>query len=606
MCGIIGVLSSELCVTDCLIKGLSELQNRGYDSMGVSLLTDDFMVEKDITDPRDPQSILPRLAQNIAKRGGGGGNGIAHSRWATHGGISIANAHPHVCYRGEFSLVHNGIIENHATLRARLVSVGVSFRSDTDSEVIVNLLSYLHSTAPVDVCRSIQEACRQLEGTFGLVIQHRRAPTKLFCIRFGSPLLVGVSKTLTMVVSEQAAFDPSITEYTTLNNHDLVVLCSEKKMYSVSETAYSLRSVTLATGEEKIYPTWTEQEIREQPDALMRSINNGSRISRDGVHLGGLSAVHHRLTRVDHLLLMGCGTSYHACLIAAPYFRSMTGMTTVQVCDGSEFDTAIVPKTGKTCMIVVSQSGETIDLSQSIQRFRDRCDPESVVLGVINVVDSLIATSVDAGVYTNCGRERGVASTKSFSTQVVVLLLIACYFSSAAPRSLLQDILAAPSLLGARTPTVFSYVEEMIPWIAGFRHMFVIGKGVDHCVAMEISLKIKEITYIHSEAYSSSSLKHGPFALLDPNMLVMLISTSTSDRGKIENAYQEVVSRRSPVLVIGSHNIQDCPRYIPVGDHGLAFLEANCVGQVLALRLSTYLGHNADYPRNLAKVVTVE
>jgi glucosamine--fructose-6-phosphate aminotransferase (isomerizing) len=577
--------------------------------MGVSLLTDDFMIEKDITDPRDPQSILPRLAQNIAKRGGGGGdarNGIAHSRWATHGGISIANAHPHVCYRGQFSLVHNGIIENHATLRARLESVGVSFRSDTDSEVIVNLLSYLHSTAPVDVCHSIQDACRQLEGTFGLVIQDRHAPTRLFCIRSGSPLLVGVSEALTMVVSEQAAFDPSITEYTTLNNHDLVVLCSEKKMYSVSETTYSLRSVTLSTAEEKIYPTWTEQEIRDQPDALMRSINNGSRISQDGVHLGGLSAVHHRLTGVDHLLLMGCGTSYHACLIAAPYFRSMTGMTTVQVCDGSEFNSAIVPKTGKTCMIVVSQSGETIDLSQSIQRFRERCDPESVVLGVINVVDSLIATSVDAGVYTNCGRERGVASTKSFSTQVVVLLLIACYFSSAAPRSLLQDILASPSLLGARIPSVFSDVEEMIPWIAGFTHMFVIGKGVDHCVAMEISLKIKEITYIHSEAYSSSSLKHGPFALLDPSMLVILLSTSTSDRGKIENAYQEIVSRRSPVLVIGSHNIQDCPRYIRVGDHGLAFLEANCVGQVLALRLSTYLGHNADYPRNLAKVVTVE
>lgn len=610
MCGILGALSETRTISTPLWNGLGELQNRGYDSMGVSFLhaEEGYRIEKDVC--QDYRAFLASLRGSVGDAQFY--NGIAHSRWATHGGITQENAHPHLCYQDLFCLVHNGIIENHAELRDNLMDHSIPFRSQTDSEVIVNLISFLYSTLSMEdippyeaICQSIQAATHELRGTFGLVIQCRTMPHLLFCIRWGSPLLIGTSEELVMVVSEKSAFDPCIKQYTMIDNHDLVVLQSNQivRRFSNLDPYLMKRLVSSATDNQGDYSTWTEKEIMEQPVAIQNCLNNGSRIT-EGVQLGGLCSVLPQIRQTNHMILMGCGTSYHACLLAAPYFRQLTLLDTVQVSDASEFETVLIPKRGKTCLVVVSQSGETMDVVLALQRFR-RAHPEGLVLGVVNVVDSLLACQVDAGVYMNCGRERGVASTKSFSCQTIVLFLMASFFAGS------KDHLCSLATLSDRIACLLPRVSDaidhhLLPVVRPFQNIFVIGKSFDFFIAMEAALKIKEISYVHSEAYSSSSLKHGPFALLNPEMLVILISTLPTERKKMENAYQEIRARNAPILVISYENMYDCPLYVEVSRQHFSYLEANVVLQVLALRLSLARGIDPDYPRNLAKVVTVE
>lgn len=617
MCGIVGILSTNNDINEQLLNGLNELQNRGYDSMGISLITPDnkYFIKKEISINNSCDSIIDKLRTNTYST-----NGIAHSRWATHGRITKSNAHPHQCYKEIFCLVHNGIIENYLELKQDLLQQNIEFKSDTDSEVIVNLISFtfdiLKNTYPKEdiynlICKAITTVCTNLEGTFGLVIQCILTPTKLFCIRYGSPLIIGLSESVVMVVSEKSAFSPAITHYTALKNHDLIVLQPDsKKFISIhNSNAYTLNFLNMSfENNENPYDSWTEKEIIEQPYAIHRCINFGSRIKSDFTTslLGGLTSVSEKILNTEHLVLMGCGTSYHACLLVASYYRKIKTLNTVQVFDASEFDPILLPKNGTISVIVVSQSGETIDLAISIQKIRKH-NPDILILGVVNVVDSLIANEVDAGVYTNCGKERGVASTKSFMTQVIVLILISFHFSNQSSYSkVLQDLSQFPISLNNNMNIYFQKVSDLIPLIHKFKNIFIIGRSSDYYISMEASLKIKEISYIHSEAYSSSSLKHGPFALLDKDMLVILVSSIPEERKKCENAYQEIYSRKSPLLVISYENMFNCPMFIQIPLHSVCFLEAICVLQIIALNLCNSLGHNPDYPRNLAKVVTVE
>lgn len=622
MCGIIGSLSEEYPVLSSLINGLDQLQNRGYDSMGISLLDQNFEILKQIctNEPNLLQYLGKSLMHNTAL------NGIAHSRWATHGKVSVENAHPHNCYQGIFTLVHNGIIENFKELREILYNDKITFRSETDTEVIVNLISWYFNrltSEGLDLLHSISTAIsyvsKILKGTFALVIQCKFLPNNLFCIRFGSPMLIGFSPNLTMAVSEKSAFVKEINRYIVLNNHDLIILYNNGtfKQYETEQESYILKAMNDRMVDEYLdtekYRTWTEKEIFEQPEAIRRALNYGSRILPElsGVQLGGLSVVRDQIRSVKHLILCGCGTSYHACLLVSIYFRKLTNLYTVQVADGSEFESDIISKDGKSCMIVVSQSGETIDLVRSIEKFR-KMNPDDIILGAINVVDSLISTMVDAGVYINCGKERGVASTKSFTTQVVILFLICVFLSdrsllNSTIKPLLHDLIQLPNILENNLPKYSKSIKEKFAnYVGGFKNLFIIGKSFDYYIAMESSLKIKEINYIHSEAYSSSSLKHGPFALLDKDMLVILINSSELERKKIENAYEEISARRSPILLISYENINQCPHFIEIAKHNFAYIEANCILQMIAHEISLLKDINPDFPRNLAKVVTVE
>jgi len=619
MCGIVGVISNENEIVDTLMKGLLELQNRGYDSMGVSLMDPTgLFVHKDVCHHQDDiAGLLSQIDTTKSYL-----NGIAHSRWATHGGITKENAHPHVCFQNIFSIVHNGIIENFNELKEKLIHEHhVCFQSDTDSEVIVNLISVLFQQQRSDlstmdkVIRSICSTLPQLQGTYGLVIQCRLLPQNLFCVRYGSPLVVGIYDKGVMIVSEKSALDHHVRMYMPIEDHDLIILQDDKikpitRISDVQREMVFLENTSQTSDDKGEYGTWTEKEIMEQPTAIERCIKNGSRILSDnsGVKLGGLLENKEKIDKTDHLILLGCGTSYHACLLVSHYFRTMKNkIQTVQVCDGSEFDVSYIPKTGHTTLIVVSQSGETMDLLLSIRKFR-QAQPDFLILGVINVVDSIIARTVDGGLYTNSGKERGVASTKSFTTQIITLYMIACFFSSCYTiSSHLQIIRNLPLIIRYNLPRYFESVRTQVrDYVIQFSNLFIVGKSFDYHIAMEASLKMKEISYIHAEAYSSSSLKHGPFALLDENMLVILLSNVPSERNKLENAYQEIKARHAPLLVISYENIHDCPHYINIPYHYFSYLEANIVLQILALELSLAKGIHPDYPKNLAKVVTVE
>lgn len=618
MCGIIGVISNQHSVVDTLMKGLYELQNRGYDSIGINLLQhDNFYLYKDVCHHQDDISILlSAIDKNQLYH-----NGIAHSRWATHGGITKENAHPHVCFQKLFALVHNGIIENFKELKEELEQENIKFLSDTDSEVIVNMISKHFQKQEENISlmdRVIHAICsvvHQLQGTYGLVIQCKLLPQNLFCIRYGSPLVVGISDESVMIVSEKSAFGKDVHLYLPIDDHDLIILQDDKikpitRISDVPRDIVFLENKTWNCDDKGGYDTWTEKEIMEQPDAIKRCIKHGSRILPDnsGVKLGGLTENKEKIQNTQHIILLGCGTSYHACLLISQYFRVMKNMIhTVQVCDGSEFDVSYISKTGNTTLIVVSQSGETMDLLLSIKKFR-QYNPEFLILGIINVVDSIIARTVDGGLYMNCGKERGVASTKSFTTQVITLYLVACFFSSCYTiSSHLQIIRNLPLILEHNIKRYFENVRSWLnPFVRDFSNIFIIGKSFDYYIAMEASLKIKEISYIHAEAYSSSSLKHGPFALLDQNMLVILLSNIPSERMKLENAYQEIKARNSPLIVLSYENIHQCPYYINIPYHYFSYLEANIVLQILALELSLSKKINPDYPKNLAKVVTVE
>lgn len=621
MCGIIGVLSQHDSVVNTLVRGLSELQNRGYDSMGMSLLQqEEFHVWKDVCHHQDDIDVLLTNMDKTQTYS----NGIAHSRWATHGGITKENAHPHVCFQNLFALVHNGIIENFKELKKELEQENnnIMFLSDTDSEVIVNMISQQFLRQKEDITslqdRVIHAICSiipRLQGTYGLVIQCRILPYHLFCIRYGSPLVVGISEKHVMIVSEKSALGKDVNLYLPIEDHDLIILQPDKikpitRISDVPRDIVFFENLDPTQEDKKGYNTWTEKEIREQPDAIRRCIKNGSRILPDnsGVQLGGLIENKEKIQNTQHLILLGCGTSYHACLLISHYFRVMkNNLQTVQVCDGSEFDVSFISKSGNTTLIVVSQSGETMDLLVSIRKFR-QYNPDFLVLGVINVVDSVIARMVDGGLYINCGKERGVASTKSFTTQVITLYLVSCFFSSCYTiSSHLQIIRNLPVILQHNLEKYFEHVRTWLcRLVREFSNIFIIGKSFDYYIAMESSLKIKEICYIHAEAYSSSSLKHGPFALLDKNMLVILLSNVPSERSKLENAYQEIKARGSPILVLSYENIHECPYFITIPYHYFSYMEANIVLQILALELSLSKQINPDYPKNLAKVVTVE
>lgn len=619
MCGIIGVLSKKTSVVETLMKGLYELQNRGYDSIGVCMIHEGgFCLYKDVCHHEDDISmLLSNINTNNLYH-----NGIAHSRWATHGGINKENAHPHVCFQNLFALVHNGIIENFKELKNTLDQEKIQFLSNTDSEVIVNMISYSfqhyqrQEISLLDrVVHVICSTVHQLQGTYGLVIQCKLLPQHLFCTRYGSPLVVGISEESVMIVSEKSAFDPNVQLYLPIDDHDLIILQDDKinpitRISDVPRDIVFLKNTYSSRDDKEGYSTWTEKEIMEQPDAITRCIKNGSRILPDnsGVILGGLLENQDKIHDTQHVILLGCGTSYHACLLISHYFRVMkNNIHTVQVCDGSEFDVSYISKSGNTTLIVVSQSGETMDLLLSIKKFK-QFNANFLVLGVINVVDSIIARTVDGGLYINCGKERGVASTKSFTTQVITLYLIVCFFSSCYTiSSHLQIIRNLPLIIKHNINKYFENTRKWLcPFVRNFNNIFIIGKSFDYYIAMESSLKIKEISYIHAEAYSSSSLKHGPFALLDKNMLVILLSNIPSERNKLENAYQEINARRSPIVVISYENIHDCPYYLNIPYHYFSYLEANIVLQILALELSLFKGINPDYPKNLAKVVTVE
>jgi glucosamine--fructose-6-phosphate aminotransferase (isomerizing) len=612
MCGITGFIGNDDAFSQ-LLAGLYQLQNRGYDSAGISVIENGEIYTHKFASS-DTISALTRLAE-FKNHYNEGHIGIGHTRWATHGAKTDTNSHPHVSHDGLFSLVHNGIIENYQEIKRDLRERGIELKSQTDTEVIVNLIS-VYFAEYGEVERAIQKTIQELKGTWGIAVLYKDEPNKLYCTRHGSPLLVGVDGNRAMVTSEQSGFCNQFGKYIVLNNHDVCVLTriEDGNIQMNTRDVYSAKSAlnVNSTLTPAPYPHWTIKEIHEQIDSSLRAISLGGRLlSNNEVKLGGLYERESELKQLDNIILLGCGTSFHAGMIGSHYLKEIGGFNSVQLFDGAEFGEADIPKMGKTGLILLSQSGETKDLHRCIQIAHDK---DLFMIGVVNVVDSLIAREVHCGCYLNAGREVAVASTKAYTSQVIILSMIAIWFAQVKGiyelkrKDMLRDLRALHMDIDKTLQTTEPVIrDEIVPLFKDRKSCFLLGKGKCESIAREGALKIKEISYIHAEGYSTSSLKHGPFALLEPNFPVVLIAPDDEHYAKSMNAYEEIRSRHATVIMITDNSKCDKPNRIKIPmNKTYRDLLTIIPLQLLSYELSLSRGLNPDMPRNLAKVVTVE
>lgn len=610
MCGIIAYLGNQVFVP-YIIKGLQLLLNRGYDSVGISTIDCNELVVIKYASSTTCNS-LELVEKEIYDSNFTSTIGIGHTRWATHGAKTTENAHPHSDNLQRISIVHNGIIENYTELKNMLIGKGYTFKSQTDTEVISVLIGYNLDNG-FSMTEAFQSAVSMLEGTWALVAIHRDYPNNMWITRNGSPLLLGMEDNCVMVASESIAFGNHIEKYIVLENHDIVEINFSKNggiTYSENIHTYTVQTKQYTEIETKPaeYKYWMEKEIMEQPNAVIRAMNNKGRLSNGRIKLGGLDKMSAELEKVQHLILLGCGTSYHAGLWSLDLFKKSGVFETVTIYDGAEFDKKDVPKKGVVAIIFLSQSGETKDLHRCIQIAKS-C--KIIKIGVVNVVDSMIARETDCGVYLNAGREVAVASTKSFTNQCAILAMISLWFSQLhkeiVDSNILQDLINLPFHL-QNVLNRLNSVEEFIKEWSNSTTMFILGKGSQEAIAKEGSLKIKEIAYIHAEGYSSSALKHGAFALIENGLPIILLDIGEEYREKNQNAYEEILSRKGDILRICDYNFMECQQNYLIVDHNPTFggVLANVYLQWISFLLALKLGNHPDYPRNLAKVVTVE
>lgn len=611
MCGIIGYLGANQFV-DYVISGLKLIQNRGYDSVGIGTINSQVQLLQIIKyASTNTFNSLDKVEEAVLEAGLKSRIGIGHTRWATHGGKTDLNAHPHTDSKGRIALVHNGIIENFSELKFELVNSGYEFKSSTDTEVIAVQIGYWLDQG-FTTCESISKTIGMLTGTWALAIIDRSDPSKLWVTRNGSPLLLGFDDSLVMVVSEQIAFGSHVNQYVVLDNHDLIEIKWDDKtsrlVYSKDIHSYQIKTKTSQQFDSKPdpYKYWMEKEIREQSVCVIRALNNGGRIETPTtVKLGGLDGSKQVLQELDHLILLGCGTSFNAGLWSLGLFKSLDIFDTVGIYDGAEFTVRDIPKRGKTGLILLSQSGETKDLHRCMGIAKEY---GLVTIGVVNVVDSMIPRETTCGVYLNAGREVGVASTKSFTSQCVVLTLIAVWFSQSKgtcleKRSKIISDLRNLSWQIDKVLDCWDQVKTLGSELDMGNSCFVLGKGSDEAIAKESALKLKEIAYTHAEGFGSSALKHGPFALITPGLPIFILDTNPDSHDKNLNAFQEVKARDARVVLIGSSDSCELKT-----DYSKTFggVLVNIYLQILSFELGLKSGTNPDYPRNLAKVVTVE
>ncbi len=614
MCGITGYIGYDEAYK-YLIFGLKMLLNRGYDATGMCTINSNnkFILSKYASEINSPAILKLEKDKSIFN---GCDIGMAHSRWACVGPKTTPNAHPFISYNGKFSLVHNGIIENYAVLRKELIEKhNISFKSQTDSEVIVNLIEFYYEQYK-DTQKAINETLNRLEGTWGLVILCIDEPNNMYIARHGSPLLVGFSddNTFMIVASEQSGFCKYVSHYFCLNDNDLVLLTKNNGTVKFNKThKYDVRTVTSNVGALTPYPYkhWTIKEIYEQQESSLRAMGMGGRLINDKkVKLGGLERHIDDLKDIDNLILLGCGTSYHAGLLSLNIFKRVAGFNTVQIFDGAEFTKYDIPKNGKTAVIMLSQSGETKDLHRCVKISKDN---GLFMMGVINVVDSMIAREVNCGVYLNAGREFSVASTKSFTSQVIVLHLIAVWFAQIKNinTSLRYNIIKGLRNLSMDIKNTIKnnrdICKKAAKYLVNHSSTFILGKKECEASAYEAALKIKEISYINAAGYSTSSLKHGSFAILVPSFPIIIIAPDDCNFSYNMNMVEQLNSREAYVICISDKKIINtkCNIMIQIPkNETFASLLSVIPTQLIAYEIALLKDIPCDTPRNLAKICT--
>ncbi len=615
MCGITGYVGSKNAVP-ILLEGLLKLEYRGYDSAGIALL------KNGILRVCKKKGRVGTLAEEVRKMNFSANTGISHTRWATHGGVTDANAHPHVSSDGNFALVHNGIIENFENIKNFLLTKGYTFSSQTDSEVLVNLIAYHYSQRTDEntenrFMEAVRKALLHVEGTYGIAVLCRFNDGEIVAARKGSPLLIGVGKNERLVSSDVLGFagrasnviylEDNQIALVTADSCDIVTICNKPINYTVSEIDWNLESADL--GNCKHY---MQKEIMEQPAVLENAIRG--RISDDGstAVLNGLNMTPADMRQIDRILFCACGTAWHACLVAE-YLIEKYARIPVEVEYASEFRYRNAPLDKNTLVFVISQSGETID---TLQALRESKRKGFKTLAITNSVGSTISRESDGGLYQYAGKEVGVASTKAFTSQIAICLLIALYIGRMRDLSfyggrLIVDAIKSLPSLAAKVLKLAPSIEKIAKKYAHFSDFLFVGRLSEFPVALEGALKLKEISYIHAEGYPAAEMKHGPIALVSPECPTVVLATSDEILPKIVSNAQEIKARKGPIIAITNRpeafeGIADDIISIPDAHDCVKAIIATIPIQLLAYYIAVQRGCDVDKPRNLAKAVTVE
>ncbi len=614
MCGIVGYIGWQ-DAAPVLLKGLKRLEYRGYDSAGIALLNGALSVMKQKGSVGGLEKDTEALRANLP----GATVGIGHTRWATHGEPSDCNAHPHLNEAGDIAIIHNGIVENYSALKQELVSEGYLFLSETDSEVLVHLIDRIWKREPsLDLESVTRSALRHVEGAYGLCVISSREPDKIVVARKGSPLVIGIGVGEFFIASDAAPIVEHTNKVVYLSDGELAVVTREGYSVKTIENIEQEKIVTeLDFSLEKIekggFEHFMLKEIFEQP-AVMHDVMRGRvRLDEGQIHLGGIVDYLDRLKHAKRIVICACGTSWHAALIGE-YLIEEFARIPVEVDYASEFRYRNPIVGVDDVVILISQSGETADTLAALRTAREK---GALVMGICNVVGSTIARETLCGMYTHAGPEIGVASTKAFTAQVIMLYMLALALSKG--RTISNDEIAIHLKELSSIPEKASRILELDSQIKTIAERFkdaknflYLGRGYNFPVALEGALKLKEISYIHAEGYPAAEMKHGPIALIDEDMPVIIIATRDNTYSKILSNIEEVRSRKGRVIAIANDGDQEISRlaedviYIPQASGPITPLLAVIPLQLLAYHIATLRGCNVDRPRNLAKSVTVE
>ncbi len=613
MCGIVGYIGGKPA-TPVLIEGLKRLEYRGYDSAGVCVcLAGELVVCKDVGRVMHvEQQVLADSRFNFATVG------IAHTRWATHGEPSQANAHPHFDGPGRIALVHNGIIENYATLKQFLLNKGHVFRSQTDTEVLVHLVSEIYNDGAKSLEAAVQAALREVTGTYGIAVMCADEPDKIVAARKGSPLIVGVGTDEYIVASDASAIIAHTSNVIYLNDNEMAVFTRDGMRTLTTDNVPITKEVeqiewTLEEIAKGGYDHFMLKEIFEQPEAIRNCLRGRLDLRDNRIQLGGLGGISRDLVKTRKIVISACGTAWHAGLVGEYLFEDLARIPT-EVEYASEFRYRNPIIEDGTVFLAISQSGETAD---TLAALREAKEKGALVLGIVNAVGSTIARETDAGVYIHAGPEIGVASTKAFTCQVVVETMIALALGRRRfmSQNTMSQYLNALNEIPDKIETILALsdtIRQVVAEYADRENWLFLGRGYNYPIALEGALKLKEISYIHSEGLPAAEMKHGPIALIHEGMPVVFVAPRCGTYDKIISNIEEVKARRGRVIAVATEGdtqirqYADHVFYVPDTLAPLQPLLTVVPLQLLAYHAAVARGCNVDKPRNLAKSVTVE
>ncbi|XWN37342.1 MAG: glutamine--fructose-6-phosphate transaminase (isomerizing) [Balneola sp.] len=610
MCGIVGYIGNKKA-SDVIIKGLKRLEYRGYDSAGIALFNGKLDIKKGKGKVAKLEGLLSD--EELSKIG------IGHTRWATHGEPNDINSHPHTSSSEKLALVHNGIIENYNSLKKVLESKGHTFYSQTDTEVLAKLIEDIYSENPGDFKKAVQIALAQVEGTYGIAIIHADYPDQLIVARKGSPLLIGVGEGEMLIASDASAVAEYTDQVVYLDDGEIAVIKKDEyQVHTLNDDSLTKEVHELALSLEEIekggYEFFMHKEIFEQPKAISDCLRGRLDVDSGTITLGGIKDVLEKIADAKRLVIAACGTSWHSGIVGEYLFESLAKVSVeVEYASELRYKESLIGE--GDVMIVISQSGETADTLAALRQAKEN---GALVIGVVNVVGSSIARETDAGVYIHAGPEIGVASTKAFTGQVTVLTLMAiklAQFKGTISEEKANKLINELNQIPSKIETILeksSELDEVSNLFSYAPNFLYLGRSFGFPVALEGALKLKEISYIHAEGYPAAEMKHGPIALIDEMMPVVVIAGTYHTNDKMVSNIEEVRARKGRIISIiteGNEEVENLSEFsfsVPETEDELSPLLTVIPLQILSYNIAVNRGCDVDQPRNLAKSVTVE